>query len=192
MVSTIVEIPLAYQPGSSNTSGYGNLQQQKFHWLISRKTWKALSLPIYNSRNSIGLLAKSGHNSFIQRSTIVEIPLAYQPPASSALRTTNLQQQKFHWLISLGEVDVPPLRIYNSRNSIGLLAVSDGEERIFYLQQQKFHWLISQLLATGQSLLSTIVEIPLAYQPWQFYATKAKIYNSRNSIGLLAPTKNLN
>ena len=98
---------------------------------------------IYNIRNSIGLLAMALNAELCGRSTIVEIQSAYQPRFTDNIVCLNLQQQKFNRLISH--------RL--NRAAVGL---------------------------------STIVEIQSAYQPHRAHEPRNRIYNSRNSIGLLA------
>ena len=121
--STIVEIPLAYQP------------------VLFFKTQKS---HIYNTRNSIGLLACAPSPSAIDLSTIVEIPLAYQP--------------------RIADAKVVP------RSTIVEIPLAYQPQCILVyrpidLQQQKFHWLISPKQLKNLKPTSTIVEIPLAYQP---------------------------
>ena len=212
-ISTIVEIHLAYQPmplfcchlpliyNSRNSFGLlayvlrcksrDDLQQQKFIWLISHKTF----------------------NFAFCLSTIVEIHLAYQPEEDYKSEYQIYNSRNSFGLLARPVTALSSLTIYNSRNSFGLLASMVRTDGFTNLQQQKFIWLISPtnirscgqfiynsrnsfgLLATMffcfTSFTSTIVEIHLAYQPYRTKRWRVDIYNSRNSFGLLAYLKKM-
>ena len=121
---------------------------------------------IYNSRNSFGLLA---------------CPPMY-------LTLSNLQQQKFIWLISLLQ-STSGGKIYNSRNSFGLLACcvvsccltmiynSRNSFGLLAITVSSFH---VRVIYNSRNSFGLLALSPNKVAPF------AAIYNSRNSFGLLA------
>ena len=98
----------------------GDLQQQKFIWLISPRLDLIISVRIYNSRNSFGLLVLDLLAS-ARQSTIVEIHLAYQSPPSKTFLLTSSTIVEIHLAYQSPVCGGYYLFIYNSRNSFGLL-----------------------------------------------------------------------
>ena len=151
--------------------GSSNLQQQKLHYLIRRRTEQNKPSAIYNSRNYITLLGQEllansrliiyNSRNYITllgwfspypmplQSTIVEITLPYQ---ASGICAYNL-------LSTIVEITLP-------------YQAGERNRRTIYLQQQKLHYLIRLLAKRAHTKISTIVEITLPYQASPNFAVK--------------------
>ena len=140
---------MAYQPKLRVQRTRHDLQQQKLKWLISLQQYRRQSDINLQQQKLKWLISHTIRVSPQLKSTIVEIKMAYQPTSRTGGSRPYLQQQKLKWLISRGRIDRAPTA---------------------YLQQQKLKWLISLIVLLMSVIVSTIVEIKMAYQPSQMAA----------------------
>ena len=184
--STIVEITQALQPGVPNTQTFIIYNSRNYLGIIARNC-KTIRRLIYNSRNYLGIIAQSRsrsqptstiveitqalqpcHHSGSDQllSTIVEITQALQPRFLAKRILPHLQQQKLLRHYSLRPAGENSKEIYNSRNYLGIIAVGCVCHVLLYLQQQKLLRHYSHVKIVLGNILSTIVEITQALQPW--------------------------
>ena len=165
-----------------------DLRQQKLYQLISQQEGKLEHREDLRQQKLYQLI--SLHFCHCQQVHNLRQQKLYQLISLFRLRTRNamnLRQQKLYQLISQPPTSLEYFRIYDSRNYISLLAtLSIYIFCLDDLRQQKLYQLISHYCLCVCFILSTIVEIILAYQPLLKVLSSICIYDSRNYISLLA------
>ena len=144
ILSTIVEIHLAYQSKDVYLWGEVYLQQQKFIWLISPSPIYHTQVKHLQQQKFIWLISRNSRKVDYLDLQQQKFIWLISPALRKVKGISYLQQQKFIWLISptlqARHINISTIveihLAYQSKRSYSGSAKS-------HLQQQKFIWLIS-------------------------------------------------